>query len=324
MTDSVPSSSVRSGFSEGVTPPEPGRPWTVLHLLRWAAGYLEGKGVEGGRLDAEHLLAHTLGTSRLDLYLHFDRPLSPEELAAFKPLLLERGGRRPLQYILGRASFRELELGVDDRVLIPRPETEELVQAVLDRAREWEGDDHTALDVGTGSGAVALSLAREGPFRRVVATDPSPAALEVAAENVRRMGLDERVELREGALFQPVRPGERFRVVVSNPPYVTDEELGELAPEIREWEPREALVAGDGGLAVLDALVREAGAVLEEGGLLALEVGAGQAARTAELVRRTPGYGPPTVVRDLAGRERIVLAVREAGSRGEAKEGSFQ
>jgi release factor glutamine methyltransferase len=298
-------------FSQGVEPPPPGTPWTVLHLLRWSAGYLEEKGVERARLDAEHLLADTLSMGRLDLYLHFDRPLTPEELDAFKPRLLERARRKPLQYILGRTAFRELDLRTDPRVLIPRPETEELVEAVLARVREWGREGLAALDVGTGSGAIALSLAGEGPFGRVVATDTSSAALELARTNARDAGLQDRVEFREGSLFEPVKAGERFQVVVSNPPYVTEEEFGELAPEIRQWEPRQALVAAEGGLAVLATLVAGARGVLESGGLLALEVGVGQAEQVAGWIRTTPGYGAPVVLGDLSGRDRMVLVERD-------------
>lgn len=298
-------------FSRGVEPPPSGTPWTVLHLLRWSAGYLEEKGVERARLDAEHLLADTLSMGRLDLYLAFDRPLTPEELDAFKPRLLERARRKPLQYILGRAAFRELDLRTDPRVLIPRPETEELVEAVLARVREWGREGLAALDVGTGSGAIALSLAGEGPFGRVVATDTSSEALELARTNAVDAGLEARVEFREGSLFQPVRAGERFEVVVSNPPYVTEEEFGELAPEVREWEPRQALVAPEGGRAILAALVEGALEVLEPGGLLALEVGLGQAGAVAGWIRTTPGYGAPVVLGDLSGRDRMVVAERD-------------
>lgn len=296
-------------FSTPAEPPPPGEPWTVLRLLRWSAGYLDAKGVERARLDAEHLLADTLGMGRLDLYLHFDRPLTARELETFKPRLLERAARKPLQYILGRTAFRELDLRTDPRVLIPRPETEELVEAVLARVRDWGQEGLRALDVGTGSGAIALSLATEGPFEVVVATDRSPEALELARLNVEAVAPRARIELREGSLLEPVRPGERFHVVVSNPPYVTEEEYRELSPEVREWEPREALVAPD-GTSVLEALVDGALAVLEPGGLLALEIGLGQAEGVAGRVRATAGYGAPVVLRDLAGRERIVLATR--------------
>jgi release factor glutamine methyltransferase len=337
-------------------------------MVRWSAGYLAEKGVEPpqARLDAEHLLAHAVGTTRLQLYLQFDRPLGPEELGRYKPLLLRRGRREPLQYVLGRGAFRELDLRVDRRVLIPRPETEQLVEAVLEWARAragvqmsprrrpprgvlpWsadrirdtadstasspteapsasvdgeagsaegarggeigaKGEALTALDVGTGSGCIALSLALEGPFGRVVATDASGGALELARENAVEAGVEGRVEFRQGSLFGPVA-GERFDVIVSNPPYVAQAEAGELQPEVRDHEPAEALFAGRSGLEVLELLVDSAPEHLRERGLLALEVGLGQARTVVERLRATRSFPDPRIRMDLAGRPRIVLA----------------
>ncbi len=305
-------STPRPAFHDPVSPPPAGSPWTVLRLLRWSTQYLGEKGVDDGRLDVEHLLAHVLDTTRLELYLQFERPVTPDELGRFKPLLLERAGRKPLQYILGRAHFRELELEVDPRVLIPRPETEELVEAVLARVREWGREGLSAVDVGTGSGAIALSLAREGPFGRVVGIDRSAEALVVARANRERLdeSVREVVELRQGDLLAALEPGERFDVVVSNPPYVSPGEYGELAPEVRVWEPEEALVAAGGGLEILRRLIREAPGTLQPGGLLALEVGAGQAEEVAGAIRDEAELGAPVVLRDLSRRDRIVTATR--------------
>lgn len=283
-------------------------PWTVLRLIRWSGEYLEEKGVERGRLDAEHLLARVLGLDRLQLYLQFERPLTPEELAAYKPLLLRRAGREPLQYILGRAAFRELDVTVDRRVLIPRPETEELVEAVLEWARERGGAGLDALDVGTGSGCIAVSLATEGPFRRVVGTDDSVEALELARANADAAGAVD-VELLHGPLFEPVA-GRRFDVVVSNPPYVAEGEREGLQAEVRDWEPGGALFAGEDGLDVIRDLVAGAPEHVAPGGLLALEIGADQADAVRALVAETGAFGGATVRRDLAGRPRIVLAER--------------
>lgn len=290
-----------------------GEVWTVLRLMRWSGEYLEGKGVERGRLDAEHLLAHALGLKRLQLYLQFDRPLEREELDRFRPLLKRRADREPLQYIMGHAAFRNLELAVDRRVLIPRPETEILVDEVLAWAGA-QGGDLTALDVGVGSGAIALALLTEGPFARVVGTDAAGDALAVARENARAVGMAERLELREGSLFNPVAPGETFDVVVSNPPYVAEAEAATLEPEVGVWEPAHALFAGPDGLAVLRRLVAEGGAYVAPGGLLALEVGAGQAGLVVAEVEAAGGYDDVRVRRDLAGKERVVLA-RRAGTR---------
>jgi release factor glutamine methyltransferase len=284
--------------------------WTVLRLMRWSGEYLEAKGVERGRLDGEHLLAHALGVARLQLYLQFDRPLEREELDRFRPLLKRRAQREPLQYILGRAAFRELDLHVDPRVLIPRPETEVLVDEVLAWAGALGRTGLTALDLGTGSGAIALSLAHEGPFDRVVATDVSPEALEVAADNARSAALSGKVEFRPGSLFEAVDAAEAFDVVVSNPPYVADGEMPSLQPEVGEWEPRGALAGGPDGLAVLRAIVAGADGHVVAGGLLALEVGAGQAGPVMAAVEAAGGYEEVRVRRDLAGRERVVLARR--------------
>lgn len=279
--------------------------WTLLELLRWTADYLAQKSVPEPRLTAELLLAGVLGLRRLDLYLQYDRPLRADELAEFKARLRRRLRREPLQYIEGEAAFRELRLRVDARVLIPRPETEVLVDEVL----RWAAGRGAleAVDIGTGSGAIALSLATEGRFGRVVATDVSTDALAVARENRRRTAPGASVEFREGAGYAPLGD-ERFDVIVSNPPYIALDEAGSLAPEVREWEPAGALFAGETGLEVIRELVAGAPAHLRPGGLLALEIGAGQAAAVADLVRSVPGFAAPRIRRDLAGRERIVLA----------------
>ncbi|NJD19558.1 MAG: peptide chain release factor N(5)-glutamine methyltransferase [Gemmatimonadetes bacterium] len=290
-----------------------GEVWTVLRLMRWSGEYLEGKGVERGRLDAEHLLAHALGVKRLQLYLQYDRPLDREELDRFRPLLKRRAEREPLQYIVGRAAFRNLDLAVDRRVLIPRPETEILVDEVLGWAASRRAGALTALDVGVGSGAIALSLLTEGPFSLVVATDSSAGALAGARENARGLGLEGRLDLREGTLFSALAPGEAFDVVVSNPPYVAEAEAAILEPEVGVWEPPGALFAGPDGMAVLRALVAEAARLIVPGGLLALEVGAGQVGLVVADIEAAGGYGDVRVRRDLAGRERVVLA-RRAGS----------
>lgn len=281
------------------------RVWSVLELIRYTADYLGGKGIREPRLNAELLLADTLGLKRLDLYLQFDRPVRPEELAEFKARLLRRARHEPLQYIAGHTDFRELRLSVDRRVLIPRPETELLVGEVLAWCAERSG--LSALDVGTGSGAIALSLAVEGPFERVLATDLSAEALEVAIENRRTAAPGTSVEFRVGPGFAPAA-GERFDVVVSNPPYVGEEEREGLDAEVRDWEPALALFAGPGGLAVVGELIAAAPDHLRGGGLLALEIGAAQAPRVVELIRGAGPFREPRVVRDLAGRDRIVLA----------------
>ena len=300
--DRLPSSSARRLEEEDV--------WTVLRMMRWSGEYLESKGVARGRLDGEHLLADVLGLERLELYLQFDRPLVAAELDRYRPLLKRRAKREPLQYILGRAAFRELDLRVDDRVLIPRPETETLVDEVLEWARAHASAESRALDLGTGSGAIALSLALEGPFGLVVATDSSEAALEIARRNAEAAALDEKVEFRLGSYFAPVSGAETFDVVVSNPPYIGDREARSLEPEVRDWEPADSLFAGPDGLRALRMIVAGVGRHIRPGGLLALEVGLGQAGPVMALLEDTGEYVDLSVRRDLTGRERMVLTRR--------------
>ncbi|MFP4624287.1 MAG: peptide chain release factor N(5)-glutamine methyltransferase [Gemmatimonadota bacterium] len=281
-------------------PPRP------LELTRLAAEHLAGKGVEDARLDAELLLAHVLGVRRLDLYLQFERPLEPDEVEAYRAVVRRRAAREPLQYITGEAHFRELTLRVDPRVLIPRPETEVLVGAVLEWASA-RGVGGVALDLGTGSGAIALSLLTEGPFERVVATDVSDGALELAGQNAARAGVAARLELRPGPLYEPIGGGEEYDVIVANPPYVPDSERDGLMAEVRDHEPEVALFAGPRGLDVIEGIVQGAPAHLVEGGLVALEVGLGQASAVATLMR-SGGFAEPRILKDLTGRERMVLA----------------
>lgn len=286
-------------------------PWTVLELIRWSTTYLVDKGIEAPRLDVEHLLAHALDTNRLQLYLDYDRPLSADELGVFKPLLLRRSKREPVQYIIGRAAFRQLDLKVDDRVLVPRPETELLVDAALEFARP----DMRALDIGTGSGCIALSLALEGSFAQVVASDVSPEALELARGNATTLAetapeIVGCLEFREGSLFSPLQDGEEFDLIVSNPPYIGTTEADALAPEVRECEPALALFAGADGLSVLEPLIAGVAPWLRPGGLLLLEIGQAQSDAVLNLIRQNAQLDNASVIRDLAGRPRIVRACR--------------
>lgn len=279
---------------------------TALSLARKAGEHLTARGIENGRLEAELLLASVLDLKRLDLYLQHDRPIREAELQDFRERVRRRLRGEPLQYVTGEAAFRRLLLRTDPRALIPRPETEILVGEVLSWAAGRAGA--SALDVGTGTGAIALSLAVEGAFSRIVATDVSSEALELARENAERMGVQDTVELRAGATFAPILPGERFDVVVSNPPYIAEEERAALPGEVREHEPAQALFADGDGLGVIMALIAGAPEVLQPGGLLALEIGAGQATRVSEQLHRHGRYADVRVVKDLRGIERVVLA----------------
>jgi release factor glutamine methyltransferase len=286
----------------------------VLDLTRKAARVFAERGFENARLEAEQLLAGVLGVKRLDLYLQHDRPVADDELGRYREAVRRRLRHEPLQYVLGTAAFRALELRVDRRALIPRPETEVLVGAVLEwsTARAAAGRPaRSVLDIGTGSGAIALSLAAEGGFERVVATDVSAAALALAAENAAACGLAARVELRCGPLFEPAA-GERFDVVVANPPYVAESEAATLAPEVRDHEPALALFGGDDGLDVLRDLIAAAPGYMERGALLALEIGATQGEAVLDMARRTGALAGEHIGLDLAQRSRFLFAERAA------------
>ncbi|HUF68156.1 MAG TPA: peptide chain release factor N(5)-glutamine methyltransferase [Longimicrobiales bacterium] len=278
---------------------------TALELAKQAGVFLGERGIENGRLEAELLLSGILGIRRLDLYLQYDRPVAADEIARYRAAVRRRLRREPLQYILGEVDFRRLRLSVDRRALIPRPETEVLVGTVL----EWAGGrpDLSAIDIGTGSGAIALSLAVEGEFGRLVATDVSADAIELARHNAQRCGVAGRIEFRHGELWADTGDDAGFDVVVSNPPYIAESERSSLQPEVRDWEPAGALFAGADGLSVVNAIVDGAWDQLNEGGLLAVEIGAGQgdAVRDRACER---GYAAVRIIRDLAGRQRIALA----------------
>jgi release factor glutamine methyltransferase len=272
---------------------------TTREAIREVAAELEDAGCPSPRVDAEWLLAHVLEGTRTDLYA-VDRALSGEELRRLRSLVERRRNREPLAYVLGEWGFRRLTLAVDPRVLIPRPETEILVERCLELLADVERP--RVLDIGVGSGAIALSIADERPDAEVVATESSTGALEVAEENKRRLGLDGRVELRLGDLLAGVEGP--FDLVVSNPPYVASEELAGLEPEVR-LEPREALIGSGRHAEIAGA----AWTVLRPGGALALEVGHGQAASVAGALGDL-GYVEVAATRDLAGVERVVAGRR--------------
>jgi release factor glutamine methyltransferase len=268
--------------------------------LRLAESRLRAAGCDTPRVDAELLVAHVLGTKRSGALADPDRTLGAREGAELERLLARRERREPLAYVLGEWGFRRLLLDVDPRVLVPRPETEIVVERCL--ARLAGVSEPRVLDVGTGSGAIALAIADEHPGSRVTALDASPDALAVARANAARTGLA--VDLVEHDLFGGLPPGP-WDLVVSNPPYVRPEDVERLAPEVRAWEPRAAL-AGEGAT---DAIARGAVPVLRPGGALVLEVADGDAGRVAALLREL-GYVDVGVTLDLAGRERVVEGLR--------------
>ncbi len=269
---------------------------TIGEVLRRSTEYLARKGVESPRLDAERLVAHALGLSRLELYTEHDRPLSEEELVASRRLVERRGRREPLAYILGEWGFRRLTLTVDARALVPRPETETVVERCLELVGGVERP--VVIDVGTGTGAIALALADELPGARVTAIDVSANALALAHENVERTGLA--VGLLQ-ADFHDGLPDGPYDLVVSNPPYVLPKELDELQPEVRDYEPRVATMGAGGP----EAVARAALPALRPGGWLVMESHSEKAADVARFLEEL-GYERVRITRDLTGLERVV------------------
>jgi len=279
---------------------------TVLDIIQKTTDFLKGKGVENARLNAEHLVGHALGLPRMQLYLQFERPLVEEDLEKIRPLVRRRGLREPLQYIVGTTEFFGVELKVDRRALIPRPETEHLAAQIVEKLPE---PPKTILDLGTGSGALALSLAQHYTEAKVLATDISPDAVAIAKENATALNFTARVEVRESDWFAAIESGATFDLIVSNPPYLSEQETEETLTEVKDFEPRIALTPGgsESGLESYEILIREAYDYLAPGGLLAMETGIAQRAALEEMFTRA-AYARHEFVADLTERERFVFA----------------
>jgi release factor glutamine methyltransferase len=280
--------------------PPPERTWSILELLRWTTEHFGARGIETARLDAEVLLAHVLDVDRLRLYVDFEATVAASDRAAY---------RAPVAQLVGKKEFWSLSLKVTPDVLVPRPDTETLVTAALDLLPDREAEARV-LDVGTGSGAVALAIALERPRAHLVGTDISQAALEIARENADVHGVGDRIRWALGHLFQPVA-GRRFDLVVSNPPYVAESQRHEMPAELAH-EPEEALFSGRDGTVVLAALIAGVNDVLEPGGAVAVELAPEQAPRVADWCREA-GLVEVTTARDLGRRPRVVAARRPVG-----------
>jgi len=279
---------------------------TVGEALRWATRLLASSGLESPRFEAELLLTHVLGADRAGLQIGRDEPLPPVTLARVTDLVRRRAAHEPAAYLLGRRAFYDLDLYVAPGVLIPRPESEQLVEVALSWCRSHPDVCRRLVDVGTGSGALAIALARHVPEAHVIAIDDSAKALSVARRNVARYGLEERVTLVRGDLLNPLSGP--FDVIVANLPYVPSARLETLAPEVREHEPLRALDGGPDGLDVLRTFVPQVPARLASPGLLLLEIDEGQGGAVAALVHQHLPEASVTVLHDLAGLERVVRA----------------
>lgn len=279
--------------------------WTIGRLLQWSEGFFRDKGIETPRLDAEVLLSHVLEKPRIYLYVHYDQPLDPDELAAYRGFVRRRAARDPVAYLLGEREFMGLTFRVSPAVLVPQPDTETLVGEAEKRLRGTPGA--RIADVGTGSGAIALSLLYMLPNLTAAAVDVSPAALEVARENAARLSLSDRVTFYEGDLLAPLL-GQTFDAILSNPPYIPRKDIAALSPEVRA-EPHVALDGGADGLDFYRRLTREAAALLRPGGFLAVEAGQGEAAAISAMARAN-GWTEVDIVQDLAGIDRVVTMYR--------------
>ncbi|MGA2625296.1 MAG: peptide chain release factor N(5)-glutamine methyltransferase [Bacteroidota bacterium] len=284
--------------------------WTVLSLLDWSARFLTEKGFDSPRLTAELLLSRVLACRRIELYTNFDKPLSSDELAGFKSRFKRRLEHEPLQYILGDCEFMGLELSVDRRALIPRPETEILVEYVVKMVKGSSEPPGKILDVGTGSGNIAIGLAKFLPGVSIDAIDASPEALEVARFNLQRHRLEAQIRLMQCDFLNahPALPPQSYRLIVSNPPYVSEREFALLPPEIRVFEPRMATTDGGDGLTFYRVIAEKGKELLSRGGSVIVEMAYDQSASVRRIFEEA-GYHDLETVADYSGIERVVRAL---------------
>jgi len=287
----------------------PEAPWTMLRALNWTADYFQSCGIDSPRPSAEILLAHSLGLARIDLYVRYDQPLQSGELARFKALIRRRAAREPVAYITGEREFWSLPFSVSPAVLIPRPETERLVEVALDALPDVEG--LRVLEPGTGSGAVSVALACERRRAALFASDRWPDALTVARKNAARHGVAERIRFFAGDWLLPVSSAApSFDAVVCNPPYIARRDLDGLQPEVSRFEPRRALDGGNDGLYAVRRLVDGAKTCLKPGAALLFEIGFDQGEGAGRIVADAGGYGAPEVFKDFGGNDRVVRVFR--------------
>ena len=288
------------------SPPASDQPWTVRRVLEWTTAHLKKHGSDTPRLDAEILLAHARRCQRIQLYTQFDEPLDDDVRGIMRGLVQRRAKAEPVAYLVGEREFFSLSFRVTPDVLIPRPDTETLVVEVLDAVKAIESPK--ILDLCTGSGCVAVAVAKNAKSARITATDISPAAIEIARENAARHKLAERIDLIESDLFQAISADSRFDVIASNPPYIPSGEIDELDAEVAKHEPRLALDGGPDGLSILRKIIEGAPRFANTNALLLLEFTPEQAESLMEIAVSHGGYDEITIRKDLAHRPRILRA----------------
>ena len=283
--------------------------WTVRRILDWTIPHLKKHGSESPRLDAEILLAHARGCQRIQLYTHFDDPLTEPQRAAMRDLVKRRSAAEPVAYLVGHREFFGLDFAVTSDVLIPRPDTETLVVEAI----EWlkQRSQPRVLDIGTGSGCIAISLAMNCRQAQVTAIDLSAAALAIAQQNAEKHGVTDRIRFLHGDLFAPLADNEQFDLIASNPPYITSAEMETLQPDVRLHEPHSALDGGPDGLDVIRRLIAAAPPHLAAGGSLLIEIDGAQADSVTQLLAANSHYEEIAVLKDLAKQPRVVRAVRK-------------
>jgi release factor glutamine methyltransferase len=285
--------------------------WTIQKLLNWVAEYLKNKGIDSFRLSAELLLSHVLGLKRIELYTQFNKVVEQEQLTHLHGLVKRAAEHEPIAYLMGKREFYSLEFEITPACLIPRPETELLIERAIEFLRKRAGEQFVC-DLCTGCGCVAVSIARNYANCRIVATDISDAALEVAERNVIKHGLPNRVKLLKGDLFEPIIPGlgpAKFDLIVANPPYVSEPEYEKLAKNVKDFEPKQALIAGKDGLDVIKKIIVNASQFLKSTGALMLEIGNEQGPAMCKLLENTGRFETVTIEKDYNKLERLAVAV---------------
>ncbi|UCF14394.1 MAG: peptide chain release factor N(5)-glutamine methyltransferase [Phycisphaerales bacterium] len=286
--------------------------WTIRKLLNWVTEYLSGKGVDSPRLSAELLLCHVVGLSRIELYTQFDKPVPQRQLDTLRDLVRRAGLHEPVAYLTGKTEFYSIELDISSNCMIPRPETELLVQRAIEFLRTRDGVQFVC-DLCTGSGCIAVAIAKNFSQARVNATDISAGALEVAARNVTKHQLHERIELLQGDLFEPLvgqLDVNEFDLIVCNPPYVSSSEYETLATNVKDYEPKSALLAGADGLDIYRRLIDKVDQFLKPGAVLMLEIGYAQGPAARDLLVQTGAFGEVKIEKDTHDNDRVVTAMK--------------
>ena len=288
--------------------------WTIKALLDWTKDYLERNGSSSARLDAEILLAHVMGWQRIQLYTEFEHEPTDAQKASYRGLIKERAQGRPVAYLIGRREFFSLDFAVSPDVLIPRPETEFLVVRAIDLLREEnpQGADKSVLDIGTGSGAIAIALATQLTELSVTAIDISSEALEIARSNAVQHDVADRITFLQGDTFSPLEASNQFDVIVSNPPYIGQSERETLPRDVVDFEPQQALICGDEGLEMTSRIIAQGSQYLTENGWLLIESSPILMPRVQQRLAQEDCFLPSTVIRDLAGLDRVVVAQKAA------------